>query len=449
MSPRPIRKKVSTTATVVPDRDQPLSYWRSLPKEVLVLACNKHHLVDTGSIAILARRLYDFHQNRPVVPPVLSRPPPPNSIIVPSINTPLTIPPPPPIAPLVPTTSSTSSNNLSTVPDAASIADLVVQRLLSSLSSPLRTDITPSVVPDVPPIIDIVNNGPISGPPPQHRDNFQHGARAVNDLLPPPLSTPLQPATARCGLQNPSAMLPAIPANIREQIRHGEFVNFNSLLPSSAPITTDDYTIQIDPGSGIHNASLSLVPRHQVRPKIRSFTDWLTAWNNFIRCASHYHPHLTSQYLYYQTMICQFASQYEFSAWSTYDQLFRARLVNNPSMSWDQMDEELYNRYIRGGALLAVCFNCRNFGHYVANCPLRASNRSQHTPASSTNISSNMPPFHAPQRSSQSAATTRVCHFFNNRGQCHNEQCPFAHQCSTCYGDHPHTHCNKRKFIKR
>ena len=115
-------------------------------------------------------------------------------------------------------------------------------------------------------------------------------------------------------------------------------------------------------------------------------------------------------------MICQFASQYEFSAWSTYDQLFRARLVNNLSMSWDQMDEELYNRYIRGGAFLSVCFHCRNFGHYATNCPLRASNRSQHP-----------------------SATTRVCHFFKKRGQCHNEKCPFAHQCSTCYGDHPNT----------
>ena len=160
--------------------------------------------------------------------------------------------------------------------------------------------------------------------------------------------------------------------------------------------------IQIAAGSGIHNASLSLVPHHQVHPKIRSFTDWLMVWNNFIRCASHYHPHLTSQYLYYQTMICQFASQYEFAAWWTNDQLFCARLVNNPSMSWDQMDGELYNLYIRGGALLSVCFHCRNFGHYAANCT--PTSLSQHTPASS----SNMPPFRAPQPPSQSAATTSV-----------------------------------------
>ena len=151
------------------------------------------------------------------------------------------------------------------------------------------------------------------------------------------------------------------------RLNQGELVNFNLLLPSSAPLTNDDYTIKIAQGSG--DASLSLIPRHQVRPKIRSFSEWLTAWNNFIRCASFYHPHLANQFLYYQTMICQFASQYDFSSWSTYDQLFRARLVNNPVMSWDQIDEELYNRYIRGGTLQSICFNCRNYGHYASTCP--------------------------------------------------------------------------------
>ena len=40
-------------------------------------------------------------------------------------------------------------------------------------------------------------------------------------------------------------------------------------------------------------------------------------------------------------------------------------------MLWDQIDEELYNRYIRGGTLQSICFNCRNYGHYASTCPLR------------------------------------------------------------------------------
>ena len=199
--------------------------------------------------------------------------------------------------------------------------------------------------------------------------SIQDGIAAATGRSPNVISPIVQPLTIRSGLANPSAMLPAIPAKVRDQIKQGEFVNFNLLLPSSAPPTNDDYTIKIAQGSG--DASLSLIPRNQVRPKIRTFSEWLTAWNNFIRCASFYHPHLANQFLYYQTMICQFASQYDFSSWSTYDQLFRARLVNNPVMSWDQIDEELYNRYIRGGTLQSKCFHCRNYGHYASTCPLR------------------------------------------------------------------------------
>ena len=102
-------------------------------------------------------------------------------------------------------------------------------------------------------------------------------------------------------------------------------------------------------------------------------------------------------------MICQFASQYDFSSWSTYDQLFRARLVNNPVMSWDQIDEELYNRYIRGGTLQSKCFHCRNYGHYASTCPLRENmtRPSNATYSSQQQIPSSFPttnqPFRAPQ----------------------------------------------------
>ena len=285
IAPRPSTRKrpsVPTDSSVVPPTvDHPLLYWRSLPKESLRLECNTLHLVDTGTIPTLARRIYDYHRHQ--LPAASHR------------------------------NRTTDQSALPYVPEPRLIHD--------------------SVTFSAPPV------SPVAHPAAEPR----HFSSPPFNLL-----MPIQPLSSRPTQQSPSAMLPAIPPAVREQLRNGEFINFNSLLPSSSPITNDDYTIKIAQGSG-HDASLSLVPRHQVRPKIRSFNDWLTAWNNFIRCASYYHPHLANQYLYYQTMICQFASQYEFASWSTYDQLFCARLVNNPSMSWDQIDEELYNRFIRGG----------------------------------------------------------------------------------------------------
>ena len=452
IAPRPSTRKrpsVPTDSSAVPSTvDHPLSYWRSLPKESLRLECNTLHLVDTGTIPTLARRIYDYHRhqlpaashrNRTTDQSALPYVPEPHLIHDSSVT--FSAPPVSPVghpAAEPPHFSSPPFNPVVTaapVPDINEIADLVVQRLLSS---PTFT----TAMPQQRNITSVTDHFPLP---------IQQGAAAANGGM-PNLLTPIQPLSSRPTQQSPSAMLPAIPPAVREQIRNGEFINFKSLLPSSSPITNDDYTIKIAQGSG-HDTSLSLVPRHQVRPKILSFNDWLTAWNNFIRCASYYHPHLANQYLYYQTMICQFASQYEFASWSTYDQLFRARLVNNPSMSWDQIDEELYNRFIRGGTLQSICFHCRNFGHYAANCPQRPSERS--VPLASSTGSQSTPgqnqPFRAPQLSSSTTSgTTQVCHFFNNRGQCLNrDNCPFAHQCSTCYGDHPHTHCSKRRFSRR
>ena len=73
---------------------------------------------------------------------------------------------------------------------------------------------------------------------------IQQGAAAENGGM-PNLLTPIQPLSSRPTQQSPSAMLPAIPPAMREQIRNGEFINFNSLLPSLSPITNDDYTIKI------------------------------------------------------------------------------------------------------------------------------------------------------------------------------------------------------------
>ena len=116
----------------IPDHEQPLSHWRSLKKEVLQLACNNLHLVDSGTIPMLACRVFDYHRNTP-----------PNEPVAP-VNISVTVPPhefinyhpvAPPIPPpftgpiLEPVSQSTATMPL--LPSAiktnlASLADLVV-----------------------------------------------------------------------------------------------------------------------------------------------------------------------------------------------------------------------------------------------------------------------------------------------------------------------------------
>ena len=210
------------------------------------MACNNLHLVDTGTIPILARRVFDYHRNNP-----------PNKPVVPSkipVNISVTVPPNglinyPPVAPPIPSPFAApileTCNLLSSVIkiNLASLANLVVQRLLPSVQ-----DSAMQAPPEV--LLMQQHNGSASYnylPPNFVRldHSIQDGIGASTDISLNVISLIVQPLTILSGLANPSAMLPAIPAKVREQIKQSEFVHFNLLVPSSAPLTNDDYTIKI------------------------------------------------------------------------------------------------------------------------------------------------------------------------------------------------------------
>ena len=175
----------------------------------------------------------------------------------------------------------------------------------------------------------------------------------------------------------------------------------------------DEYSFKVNPGA---NASVTLVPKTQSRSEVFYLSAWLTAWNIYLRRGMIFHPHLTTQLMYYQSLICQFASQYTFAAWSTYDRLFRYQLTHNPGLGWDRLDDDLFNRYIQGGPLQMLCYSCRNFGHMASSCPRRnvAAGGSSLTSASTFTgyVSSSQSPFRAHQRTTQNPA----CHFFQLKG---------------------------------
>ena len=114
--------------------------------------------------------------------------------------------------------------------------------------------------------------------------------------------------------QPTSSRLPALPSTVLKKIQAGEFVNFNDLLPHyMSPSTSDDFTIQLSQSSVTNPTSLSLVPRSQSsRAKVYDFSSWLQAWNNFLRATIYYHPMLTDELLFYQSMMCQHGTRYIF-----------------------------------------------------------------------------------------------------------------------------------------
>ena len=131
-------------------------------------------------------------------------------------------------------------------------------------------------------------------------------------------------------LNNPSIM-PPLPQSVIDKFKNSEFVNFDLLLPNRSPLQSDEYTFKVIGGD---TSPVALAPNNQKKPKVTDFSSWMVAWNNFVRCYTIFHPHRLHELLRYQSTICDFASQYNFAAWSQYDRMFCYQLVDNHGLSW-------------------------------------------------------------------------------------------------------------------
>ena len=160
-------------------------------------------------------------------------------------------------------------------------------------------------------------------------------------------------------------------------------------------------------------------------------------------------PHRLLELVRYQAIICDFANQFTFHAWSNYDRMFRYQVAYNATLSWNRVDDDLYNRYLRSAPVQNLCYVCRNFGHYANACPVHLSGLAP-SGLQDAATSRSVPPFLAPQRAATSTRSgvtrppIRTCHYFNKNGQCNNQQCQFAHQCRICFGSHSGSVCPKR-----
>ena len=134
-------------------------------------------------------------------------------------------------------------------------------------------------------------------------------------------------------------------------------------------LALDVYSIQVN--SGVE-ASLSLVPRHQTRPKVVDFHTWLTVWNLYLQAMTFYHPHLIVPLIRYQSTITKFASQYDFSPWVTYDKLFRYQIANNQMLTWDRVDYDpqrcSFAHYVISAIILGISLLIAHCGN---NHPLQ------------------------------------------------------------------------------
>ena len=440
-----VRKRLPTRSSVVVEEpaSRTLVQWEHLPLESLRLVCQNLHLTSSGSRAVLARRLFDHHH--------------PGNIDIVVSHSPFTV------ASSVSTSSPSVGHptDILRTTEFQSMLRTELQMALSSLSFPGSSSnqhpvpVVPVPVSVIPPTAFVdsvagnVNSLPI----------FHDGAAIAPTALTTPsseyLSTvqqallqSLAPAIPPQASAAGYPTLPPIPANILEQIKSSKFINFDNLLPSVSPLRSEEYALQIN-SAVAGEPTVSLVPHHQSRAKIIDLPTWLTAWTSFLQASILYHPHRMSQLIAYQATITRFASQYIFSAWHTYDRLFRYTMANDLSLSWGLVNDDLFNRYLRGASLRPVCFSCRNYGHLANNCPARSNSniptatQISAIPPVTAHLTTQLPPFRAPQRTSNPPSGP-TCRFFNAGRQCSYHDCKYPHKCRTCYGDHPQSSCPSR-----
>ena len=251
--------------------------------------------------------------------------------------------------------------------------------------------------------------------------------------------------------------LPSLSGSNLALVRTGKYVNFDYLLPGSLAHPSSSYSVQFHStpvnGIGGQDVPFSFHP-NSGRRVVKNFNSWLSAWNIFFQAFCFFFPGLAGGLLAYQSQITIYANRYEFTAWSTYDKLFRQNMANiHPHSQWSEVDRHLFDEVLLCAPVLAVCYTCREVGHYHSSCPSRMQ----------SGIGFQNQPFLAPQRTGSSSRSTQphprvltntihrpssthqppVCRYFNT-GSCTFHSCTFTHQCSICKGPHPATKCNSK-----
>ncbi len=289
--------------------------------------------------------------------------------------------------------------------------------------------------------------------------------------------------------------LPPIPSATLTLIREGKFVDFNTLFSAmyAGEAPTRELSIYLpEPGSEVEDVGQQTVRIRQSpvsKHKITCYADWSRTWNDYFIAVSTLHPHLAPSMAGYQAIIARFAATYDFHAWCRYDVAFRRLIAVDASVQWNQIDEDIYNRHLRGAGQSTStvnsprvdaafpgrrprpgCYRCGVVGHLARFCGLHSRQAGSQMQAPTPSPASFPPvqpvrphgrpfrfpspapaprapvrpllptstqPFRAPQR-----YRNGYCFDYQRNRQCIHSPCIWLHRCSLCDGNHPADWCN-------
>ena len=445
--PRPARNRHRRSTTSNPTSME-LGQLVALLRQSLVLLASARNLVTTGSKARLTEQIHAFEHATP--PPVG-----PLDVAGPSNATPTPL----------------SVNVDQTPVPATAFSEVQITQLQSLISAAIHNAragfqqppglangslLSPATPQPQPPSAAVqtgLQNGVTVNPKVQISTGaVEHGVASSSTLgpNPPPASLVGTPGTSA-----PALNLPPLPQKIQQRIAKREYIDFANLLsenlyPHPSLTAQNQYKLEINP----HDPSvLAIVPSHQRKRRVDGLHSWLEAWNIYLTVVHHF-PLLAPGLLAYQDQICKFSRKFRASAWIMYDTAFRFMAASNPSMTWGNINDQLYNDILKEETL-PFCISCHSYGHRTINCPTcsqanqsfcRSSAQTQPStsgPTSSTTSTSKLST-NIQQVTLPASSRNFTCRDFNHRFCC-RINCQFLHICSNqgCGGTHPCTQCPK------
>ena len=170
---------------------------------------------------------------------------------------------------------------------------------------------------------------------------------------------------------------PAVDEKIMTKTLKAEYIDFDTLLPTSIP-TTDQQLIGIQV---ISEDNFHITTNHKQKNKITDFPSWMCEWNLFTQATLYNHPQQQHNLFSYQKHFCYLIRRFKFEACYIYDNAQRkqnASQIRVPSTShtamWDKRNEELYNIFLMDSSShLPTYYICKNTGHYSSYCPQKQS----------------------------------------------------------------------------
>ena len=222
------------------------------------------------------------------------------------------------------------------------------------------------------------------------------------------------PSCRAPGVATPLGLNQPLDKNLEDCILQGEYVDFCLLLPDSihqAQVPNIQLRVaDLTPGS--LGSPITMVWKR--KPVIDTFHKWIDAFTIYMGVIVPVFPSRVPELTKYQQIISLAISKFKGLAWLSYDEQFCHCAAHDLTLSWDNIDLELWAVTFSGLAK-PHCHHCSSPHHLQGDCPVA-------DPCRRHSVKS-------------------YCYDFNRASGCQRQPtCPFPHICSRCFSS-SHTFC--------